>query len=53
MIGKLLDILHAVALAVTAWLKGRDRRAANRVREAVVNHDREKLNAIIQERRTK
>ncbi len=53
MIAKLIDILRAIALAVTAWLQGRKGREANRVREAVAKHDHEELNRIIQERRTK
>lgn len=53
MIAKLLDILRAIALAVTAWLQGRKGREAKRVREAVAKHDKEELNRILQERRTK
>lgn len=50
---KLLDILHALCLALTAWLQDRRKRAANQTRAAVANHDKEALNRIIQERRTK
>ena len=39
---KLLDILHALCLALAAWLQGRRKRA---------NHDKETLNRIIQERK--
>ena len=48
---KLLDILHALCLALAAWLQGRRKRAANQTRSAVANHDRQKLNEILQERR--
>lgn len=51
MLTKILDILRAVALAVTAWLQGRRKREANAVRKAVAEHDKDALNAIIQERR--
>lgn len=51
MIAKLIDILRAIALAVTAWIQGRKGREANAARKAVVKHDREALNRIIQERR--
>lgn len=51
MIAKLIDILRAIALAVTTWLQGRKGREANRVRKAVAEHDREELNRILQERR--
>ena len=50
---KLLDILHALCLALAAWLQGRRKRAANQTRHAVANHDKETLNRIIQERKTK
>lgn len=53
MIAKLIDILRAIALAVTAWLQGRKGREASRARKAVATHDREELNCILQERRTK
>lgn len=53
MLTKLIDILRAIALAVTAWLQGRKGREANRVRKAVATHDREALNRVLQERRTK
>lgn len=53
MLTKILDILRAVALAVTAWLQGRRKREANAVRKAVAEHDKDALNAIIQERRRK
>ena len=53
MITKLIDILRAIALAVTTWLQGCKGREANRVRKAVAEHDREELNRILQERRTK
>ena len=53
LIAKLLDILRAIALAVTAWFQGRKGREANRVRKAVAEHNREELNQILQERRTK
>lgn len=49
---KLLDILHALCLALAAWLQGRRKRQANRARRAVAEHDKEDLNAILQERRT-
>lgn len=48
---KLIDILHALCLALAAWLRGRRRREANDVRRAVATHDREALNRIIQSRR--
>ena len=48
---KLLDILHALCLALAAWLQGRRKRAANQTRHAVANHDKETLNTILQERR--
>ena len=50
MLTKILDILRAVALAVTAWLQGRRKREANAVRKAVTTHDRKLMNEIIQER---
>ena len=50
---KLLDILHALCLALAAWLQGRRKRAANQARSAIANHDKEALNTILQERRTK
>ena len=50
---KLLDILHALCIALAAWLQGRRNRAANQARSAVANHDKEALNTILQERRTK
>lgn len=50
---KLLDILHALCLALAAWLQGRRKRAANQTRAAIANHDKEALNTILQERRTK
>lgn len=53
MIAKLIDILRAIALAVTAWLQGRKGREANAVRKAVAEHDREAMNRILQKRRTK
>ena len=53
MLTKILDILRAVALAVTAWLQGRRKREANAGRKAVAEHDREALNTILQERRRK
>lgn len=48
---KLIDILHALCLALAAWLRGRRRREANAARRAVAEHDREGLNRIIQSRR--
>lgn len=48
---KLIDILHALCLALAAWLRGRRRREANDVRRAVAGHDREAMNRILQGRR--
>lgn len=48
---KLIEILHALCLALAAWLRGRRRREANGVRRAVAEHDREGLNRILQGRR--
>lgn len=48
---KLIDILHALCLALAAWLRGRRRREANAARRAVAEHDREGLNRILQGRR--
>lgn len=48
---KVIEILHALCLALAAWLRGRRRRAANDVRRAVAEHDREGLNRILQGRR--
>lgn len=48
---KLIDILHALCLALAAWLQGRRKRAANQTRAAIANHDRKELNRILQERR--
>ena len=35
---KLLDILHALCLALAAWLQGRRNRRANQARRAVAEH---------------
>ena len=51
MMQKILDILHALCLALAAWLRGRRRREANAARRAVAEHDREGLNRILQGRR--
>lgn len=48
---KLFEILHALCLALAAWLRGRRRREANAARRAVAAHDREGLNRILQGRR--
>lgn len=48
---KLFEILHAVCLALAAWLRGRRRREANAARRAVAEHDREGLSRILQGRR--
>ena len=50
---KLLDILHALCLALAAWLQGRRTARANQARRAVATHDRKEMNRILQERRTK
>lgn len=51
---KLLSNLISILEKLVTWWTGRKRaREANRVREAIATHDREDMNAIIQERRTK
>lgn len=48
---KVIEILHALCLALAAWLRGRRRREANDARRAVAEHDAEAMNRILQGRR--
>ena len=51
MIELLKNLLSILEKLVTWWTGRKRAREANRVRKAIATHDREDINAIIQERR--
>lgn len=53
MLNFLAKVLTILEKLVTWWTGRKRAREANRVRKAIATHDREDMNAIIQERRTK